>query len=238
MKYVRWIAGLFALGFGVPMFLEFFIFRNDFPSALSNGEWASFLGSFLGGTVSLIGILITIQFTQEENRKERELMYRPHIKVTECKKSENTKYLSVLTTGNYVENGKNCNIVIQIKNVGLGPILDFEIHELQYIYLNTKKVVPIVTKFVGDDIFEKDDKLELLFDFNLAANDNDLKNISFENTANVLPFLKYGGDLVFKISGNDICKKKYEKNIKIHVSCPICENKEKCFEYMPEAHLE
>ena len=35
----------------LPFFLEFFIWRNNFPSAINNSDWSSFLGSYLGGII-------------------------------------------------------------------------------------------------------------------------------------------------------------------------------------------
>lgn len=58
-----------------PLLLDWFIFGNNVPSSLTNGEWASFLGSYLGavigGGVSLTGIVMTIRFTKQENEIER-----------------------------------------------------------------------------------------------------------------------------------------------------------------------
>lgn len=58
-----------------PILLDVFVFGNNLPSNLSNGEWASFLGSYvgavIGGIVSLIGIALTIQFTREENESAK-----------------------------------------------------------------------------------------------------------------------------------------------------------------------
>ena len=81
MKNIKWFIAFIGIAFGVPLFLEFFIFRNNFPSELYNDEWASFLGSFLGGLISLVGIYLTIRYTQEENKKEREYKIVFHVKI-------------------------------------------------------------------------------------------------------------------------------------------------------------
>lgn len=73
-----------ALGFAVlcPLVIDWFIFGNNFPSNIGNESWAGFLGSYLGaiigGLVSLFGIVITIWFTQDQNRRDRELQIRPY----------------------------------------------------------------------------------------------------------------------------------------------------------------
>ncbi len=60
----------------------YFLFGNNIPSNLDNGTWASFFGSYLGaiigGLISLIGIGITILFTQNQNKEDRELQIRPY----------------------------------------------------------------------------------------------------------------------------------------------------------------
>lgn len=64
--------------FFVPLMLDWFVFGNDIHSNLTNGEWAGFLGSYIGaligGIVSIIGIILTIRYTQ----KEIELSYKQY----------------------------------------------------------------------------------------------------------------------------------------------------------------
>lgn len=47
----------------IPGFLEIFIWRNQAYSAISNSDWSSFLGSYLGvvigGTATLIAVWLT-----------------------------------------------------------------------------------------------------------------------------------------------------------------------------------
>ena len=61
----------------VPIAIDRFVFANNYPSAISNEAWASFLGSYIGaiigGAVSLSGIALTIRFTRGQNRRDREL---------------------------------------------------------------------------------------------------------------------------------------------------------------------
>lgn len=54
---------------GCPIFLEFFVFRNDFYSVLSNGEWGGFLGSFIGGIIGGVGTLLAVYFSVRETQK-------------------------------------------------------------------------------------------------------------------------------------------------------------------------
>lgn len=63
---------LLALLAGIPLILEHFIFRNSIYSVLTNGEWASFLGSYIGGVVGGAGTLIALWVTTKETRKVQE----------------------------------------------------------------------------------------------------------------------------------------------------------------------
>ena len=235
MKYFKWIIGLLTIAIGTPLFLEFCIFRNNFPSVLDNGEWASFLGSFLGGVVSLVGIFITIRFTQAENKKERELMYKPYIRVKKCKPTNNQVYIPISTVGTHVMDGKNCSIAIRIENVGLGPILGFEIQGFDYIRPNGEKIRPI--EYVPEGFLGKEDVLELLFEFNLDIHDEDLEGLDANDTEKLIPFMEYGGELKFKLVGCDLCETSYEKDVRIRISSQICGDQNGKLKYVPEAHL-
>lgn len=57
---------------GIPFILEHFIFRNSVYSVLTNGEWASFLGSYIGGVIGGAGTLIALWVTTNETRKVQE----------------------------------------------------------------------------------------------------------------------------------------------------------------------
>ena len=53
----------------LPCALEILIFRNNVYSALSNGEWGAFLGSYIGGALGGIGTLLAVFITTKETRK-------------------------------------------------------------------------------------------------------------------------------------------------------------------------
>lgn len=58
---------------GIPLLIEHIIIRNNVYSVVSNNEWVTFLGSYLGGIIggiiTLGGVLLTLKFyrNQEEN---------------------------------------------------------------------------------------------------------------------------------------------------------------------------
>ena len=66
------VAILLVLLAGIPLILEHFVSRNSVYSVLTNGEWASFLGSYIGGVVGGAGTLIALWVTTNETRKIQE----------------------------------------------------------------------------------------------------------------------------------------------------------------------
>lgn len=68
-KIIGIILAALAVILALPFLLEFFVFRNDVYSALSNGEWGSFLGSYIGGALGGIGTLLAVYITTKETRK-------------------------------------------------------------------------------------------------------------------------------------------------------------------------
>lgn len=55
--------------FLTPFVLELVVFRSNMHSALTNGEWGGFLGSYIGGTFGGIGTLLAVYVTTKETRK-------------------------------------------------------------------------------------------------------------------------------------------------------------------------
>jgi hypothetical protein len=62
---------------GFPFFMDKFIIGSDVSSNITNSEWVSFLGSYvgslLGGITSIVGIIITIEYTKKETSDERKI---------------------------------------------------------------------------------------------------------------------------------------------------------------------
>ena len=121
--------------FCIPVVVDWLIVGNDIPSNITNSEWVSFLGSYIGAiigaVVSLISIIITIRYTNEQNRIDRELQVRPYctIKyVQDDKLVETQNILGYIMIGCEPRdnNGPKYQSVIYIKNVGMGPALEFE----------------------------------------------------------------------------------------------------------------
>ena len=134
-KYVWIILGSVIAAIVLPLAIDWFIIGNSFPSNISNSDWVGFLGGYIGAiigaVVSLVGIIITIRYTNDQNREDRELQVRPYctVRYVSNPKSVTTKKeLGCLMLGCEPQknNGPRYQSVIYIKNIGLGPAIEFK----------------------------------------------------------------------------------------------------------------
>lgn len=139
MKRIKWLwlwilFGILLIVF-IPLAMDWLIIGNSFPSNIDNADWVGFLGgyigSIIGAAVSLVGIVITIRYTNEQNQKDRELQVRPYCSiryVAEPKTLTTRKQLGCLMIGcEPQENGgPRYSSVIYIKNIGMGPAIEFQ----------------------------------------------------------------------------------------------------------------
>lgn len=96
--------------------------------------WAAILGGIISGLITLIGVLLTIEYTREQNRKDRELQYRPvfdyQYKYTNRIEIEGTliDYISFISFTSYNYNYNHVfNGLLTFKNVGVGPAIDIAV---------------------------------------------------------------------------------------------------------------
>lgn len=130
------ISSLFLFLILLPFIIDWLIIGNNFPSNISNSDWVSFLagyiGTILGGVISLIGIIWTIRFTREQNKLDRELQVRPYCSIRyvhDDKLVGTDKILAQLPIGCEPQsnNGPCYTSIIYIKNIGVGPAVEFDI---------------------------------------------------------------------------------------------------------------
>ena len=134
-KYVWIILGSVIAAIVLPLAIDWFIIGNSFPSNISNSDWVGFLGGYIGAiigaVVSLVGIIITIRYTNDQNREDRELQVRPYCTVryiSNPKSVTTKKELGCLMVGCEPQENKGPRYqsVIYIKNIGLGPAIEFK----------------------------------------------------------------------------------------------------------------
>ncbi len=132
-----------------PIILDIFIFGNTFPSSINNSDWASFLGGYIGaiisGVVSLVGIILTIKYTDKQNKEDRELQVRPYCSIKYYENVKDKKGLNELDRyelflGRCFENEQLIYGMLHIKNLGLGSIIDFKIdaYEIEDKQINSQ----------------------------------------------------------------------------------------------------
>ena len=119
---------------GLPLAIDWLIIGNGFPSNIENSDWVGFFGGYIGALigaiVSLAGIIITIRYTNEQNKKDRELQVRPYCAmryVHDNKLVGTNKIIAELPIGCEPKenNGPKYTGIIYIKNIGLGPAVEF-----------------------------------------------------------------------------------------------------------------
>lgn len=129
------LAGFLIIVFLLPLTLDWFVIGNNFPSNITNSDWVSFfggyIGSLVGAVVSLAGIIITIRYTNDQNKKDRELQVRPYCAIRyvyDNKLRGTNKIIAELPIGCEPKenNGPEYSSIIYIKNIGLGPAVEFE----------------------------------------------------------------------------------------------------------------
>ncbi len=128
----------------MPLVMDWAIIGNAFPSNISNENWVSFLGAYLGAIigalVSLIGLYFTIQFTNQENEKrfgfekeqnklEREAQVRPYCDISFSYHQKVKRHLArtAIAFEPQENNGPRYDCFVNIKNIGLGPAVEFKI---------------------------------------------------------------------------------------------------------------
>lgn len=133
MKKVIILLTFIAIILAIPFAMDWLIIGNEFPSNISNTDWVSFLSGYIGSIVSMLGIIITIWYTNSQNKKDRENQVKPYC-VMEYSKTRNisrsNRLLGLIQIGCEKLNGteKDCfEYRIYVKNVGLGPAIEFDI---------------------------------------------------------------------------------------------------------------
>ena len=92
-KNVMIIVIIIIATFAIPLFIDWAIFGNNFPSHISNSEWAGFLGSFLGGIATMLSVFFTIRYSEKQRIKQEQIRENE-------KKAEKRTYLDIIEHGN------------------------------------------------------------------------------------------------------------------------------------------
>lgn len=91
----------------VPLLLQFVIFDNSIPSAVSNEGWAGFFGAYIGAIIGAVTTYITVNLEIKNNerirREEVQREFRPYLyfRADEIDKHNKTVYVVLSNFGKY-----------------------------------------------------------------------------------------------------------------------------------------
>ncbi len=131
-KYIVFASLSIVIIIGLPLAIDWIIIGNSFPSNIPNSDWVGFLSGYIGSIVSMAGIIITIIYTSKQNKKDRENQVRPYCTVRFVPAGKGIKTQSTLNRfsigcGEVHDNPDCYECLIFVKNIGLGPAIEFDI---------------------------------------------------------------------------------------------------------------
>lgn len=229
-KYKKYLILLFIIVLLLPIVIDKLIIGNNFYSNVSNESWVSFLGSYCGAIVSsiaaILGIAMTIQYSNEQAKKEREFSLKQEyenrrLQIAPYLKYEQKDTLQKTHDGNilFVEEEYNTyvNKSIIIKNVGLGNLVNFNIISLKF---NGKELGYTMS---SNSIMEKNEEMKILIDFRLKLDKINPEDLivnpeGFLSKYSVPQKYNKGGNLDLLIEYSDLLENKYQQKITINLS--------------------
>lgn len=249
---LTFVFGAILLVIIVPLFLDYFVFGNSVPSNLSNSEWATFLGGYIGAIVgaliSLAGIFFTINFTKKQSQEERRIQVAPYLniqfKTTDCFLKTNNRLDYILFSPEY---GKSPNLygILTITNVGFGPLLNCCITDVRF----NGELFPRAVLGVTQNALEKGGvytipiglygktgqvKKEFIGKYkNVVDPEHDLDEYVMEEASEG----SGKGELSFYLSYNDIVDTPYQQKISLKVSVGYVRDTNRIWSYSPSLML-
>lgn len=151
--------------------MDWWIIGNAFPSNISNSEWVTFLGAYIGSIIgaiaSVIGIGMTIHFSKISNKTDHELQVRPYCSI-QFYTGDFSSFISQIKEGRIqaalgrivIENipsisntEEKCHdCFLQLTNVGLGTAI-----EIKYRVVNLEIDSLETAFFIYNNIRDADD---------------------------------------------------------------------------------
>ena len=131
----------------IPIGIDHLIIGNDIHSNISNSDWVSFLGSYIGSLIgagiSIIGIFMTIKFSEKQakndrefmlemNREERRLSIAPLLLCQTDDKNKHEFDSRFIFDLDGEKSNTLFNVMMVITNVGIGDAVDFELNFISY----------------------------------------------------------------------------------------------------------
>lgn len=159
----------------IPIGIDHLIIGNDIYSNISNSDWVSFLGSYIGSIigagVSVVGIFMTIKFSEKQskndrdfmiemNREERRLSIAPLLLCQTDNKNKHEYDSRFIFDLDGEASNTPFNVMIVITNVGIGDAVDFELNFISYNEEDMRQ--SLVSNY-----FKKDTSMRVLVDLSI-----------------------------------------------------------------------
>lgn len=227
------------LVFAIPLIIDWLIIGNSITSNISNSDWVSFLGGYvgaiIGALVSLGGIVATIKFTATQSQKDREEQIKPYcvIRYIQNYRSDDKEVKSLGQV--YLEFVQNKSphpsyiFYIFIRNVGLGPAVNFDfslkkIDAGRKFYKTINKRLPYSSHEV--DSLQSGEEGLISFCIDACLDPIDKENIIEESPGNyslkTCVEEKYKDfDIIINISYEDMYHNKFSQKITLHTEVEI-----------------
>lgn len=143
------ITGIVVVIFIVPFLVHFLVYTKSPFGFIEEGKqdlWISFFGSVIGGVLTFLGVVLTLNQQDRQQKKEKQIEYQPILKIslsnianTENTLSENTLSFQFITEFNNpvdLKNKKYCNKRIfphslNFKNIGKGIAKKIDLHSYE-----------------------------------------------------------------------------------------------------------
>lgn len=219
--YIKWGTVSILVILIIPILIDYLIIGNNFPSNINDSDWMSFFGSYIGSLigafVTLIGLIITLNFTRKQNNEERRLGFAPHFKYTMNQKTLLNKKHDIDIFIVVDENpNTNVNATLKLKNVGNGPGLEMIVSN---IFFDAKDISSVL---VGSDgIVENGSEIFMLIDLRLRLDEIDNNKLIKNLPGSLVEYsppskdVRKTGTLSMCIEYEDLVGNKYEQIIEL-----------------------
>lgn len=176
-----------------PLIISFVIQYNKLPWIDRNNDWIGFWGSYLGGLITLAGVILTTRYNRERDNESYRARVKPFLYIQSEERgprtynSYNDKVLALTyqsTGSKSPDNLKADEIVFgtigiydKLLNTGVGPAIDVNINKTTFI----DKIEEVQT--VANEIIIVNDEKKFCITFNkVIVNIKDsLKSASFSD---------------------------------------------------------
>lgn len=235
---------------GLPFVIDWFIIGSEFLSNIENSDWVGFLGGYIGSIIgavfSLAGIIITIRYTNDQNKKDRELQVRPYCAiryVNDDKLVGTDRIIAEIPIGceSDTNKGDRYTGIIYVKNIGLGSAIEFNINtdmdkiddgQEQYLILmqqNVEKSNRLVNLLQPGE--EAAIIIHVYFDFDRITKDDFVdfgeREISMSSLKPEVIFKYKPFDIIINMKYHDLFMNTYYQKIILSSNISICGNEKK-----------